>query len=244
MSIILDALKKADSERRVGELPGLQSIPVALGAMPDTRRQWQRPILALGTIALLAAIVAWFLAPGKTGQSTAVIAPVASIDPAPAGQQHASVPVQRLAALPTIAASEVPTPPPLPVAPKSSQVAKQAEPLDRRTPSVLVEKEMVKSVVRLTQTPTPVRAPVPAPVRPEPASAMSLAQLPPQIRAELPAFSIGGSMYSGNPADRMLLVDKRMLHEGDEIAPGLLLEMIQPKSAILRYKGYTFRLPL
>lgn len=70
---------------------------------------------------------------------------------------------------------------------------------------------------------------------------MTMAQLPAALRSELPPIAISGSMYSANPAERMLLVDKRMLREGDEVAAGLVVDRILPKGAILRYKGMAFR---
>lgn len=75
----------------------------------------------------------------------------------------------------------------------------------------------------------------------QPATVSLLADLPPNLQREIPKLAIAGSIYSTNPADRMLLIDKRMLHEGDEIAPGLVLETVMPKAATLRYKGYPFK---
>ena len=69
-----------------------------------------------------------------------------------------------------------------------------------------------------------------------------MAQLPDNLQRELPPLAVGGSMYSDSPADRMLLIDKRLFHEGDEVGPGLVLENLMPKAAILRYKGYRFRI--
>lgn len=69
-----------------------------------------------------------------------------------------------------------------------------------------------------------------------------MADLPPALQRELPPLAIGGSMYSDNAAQRMLLVDKRLLHEGDEVAPNLVLEKLRPKEAILRIRGTRFRI--
>jgi general secretion pathway protein B len=30
-------------------------------------------------------------------------------------------------------------------------------------------------------------------------------------------------------------------HEGEEVAPGLVLEKLQPKGAVMNYKGYRYR---
>lgn len=59
-------------------------------------------------------------------------------------------------------------------------------------------------------------------------------RLPEPVRRELPVLAIGGSIYSDQPRSRMLIVGGQLLHEGDEVAPGVLLELIKPRSAVLR----------
>lgn len=51
----------------------------------------------------------------------------------------------------------------------------------------------------------------------------------------------GGYIYSKNAEDRLLLVDKVLRHEGEEVAPGLLLERLLPKAAVMNFKGYRYR---
>lgn len=50
-------------------------------------------------------------------------------------------------------------------------------------------------------------------------------------------------MYSKNPADRLVLIDKALRREGDEVAPGLILERLQPKGAVFTFRGYRYRVP-
>ena len=66
-------------------------------------------------------------------------------------------------------------------------------------------------------------------------------ELPVSIQQELPALSISVHAYSAKPADRLVGINNRMLHEGDEVAPGLKLEQITPDGMILNYKGTSFR---
>ncbi len=54
-------------------------------------------------------------------------------------------------------------------------------------------------------------------------------------------MTISVHAYSGNPRDRMVGINNRMLREGDNVAPGLKLEQITPEGMILGYKGYSFR---
>lgn len=47
-------------------------------------------------------------------------------------------------------------------------------------------------------------------------------------------------MYSPKPADRILIINGQVLHEGDKIAPDLVLQQIRLKGALLSFKGYRY----
>jgi general secretion pathway protein B len=55
--------------------------------------------------------------------------------------------------------------------------------------------------------------------------------------------AFGGYMYSPNAADRLVLVDKTLRREGEEVAPGLVLEKLLPRGAVMNYRGYRYRVP-
>lgn len=65
---------------------------------------------------------------------------------------------------------------------------------------------------------------------------MPIEQLSAEQRRSLPQLAIGGAIYSDQPAARMLLVGGQLLHEGDTAAPGVTLERIGPRSAVLRWR--------
>ncbi len=65
-------------------------------------------------------------------------------------------------------------------------------------------------------------------------------ELPASIQRELPKLVIGGAMYSETPANRMLIINSQVFHEGDKLTPDLLLQEIRLKSAVLKYKGYRY----
>lgn len=90
-------------------------------------------------------------------------------------------------------------------------------------------------------TPAQAAAPAPAPVEEQ---VQSLRELPEPIQRAIPQIALGGYMYSKNPADRLLLIDKVLRREGEEVAPGLILEKLQPKQAIFGFRGYRYRVPL
>ena len=65
-------------------------------------------------------------------------------------------------------------------------------------------------------------------------------QLPPDIRAALPQFAIGGSVYSPDPTTRSLIVNGRLYRERDRLTQELSLEEIRLRSAIFSIRGYRF----
>ncbi|HSX95291.1 MAG TPA: general secretion pathway protein GspB, partial [Hydrogenophaga sp.] len=67
--------------------------------------------------------------------------------------------------------------------------------------------------------------------------------LNPTARAALPPLKVSGTTYAENPALRMLIVDGQVLQEGQDIAPGLRLESIGPRSAVIVHQGQRLRLP-
>jgi general secretion pathway protein B len=66
------------------------------------------------------------------------------------------------------------------------------------------------------------------------------AELPEEIRRDLPKVVIGGSSYSGDAASRMVMINGQVFHEGDRLAPDLVLERIRLKSAVLAFKGWRY----
>ncbi|HEY9237278.1 MAG TPA: general secretion pathway protein GspB, partial [Burkholderiaceae bacterium] len=67
-------------------------------------------------------------------------------------------------------------------------------------------------------------------------------ELPDDIRRQLPVITVGGSMYSSTPANRILIVNGQVLHEGDRIAPELVLQQIKVKAAVLAFRGYRYEI--
>ena len=71
---------------------------------------------------------------------------------------------------------------------------------------------------------------------------LTLAELPETTRAAIPKLTVSGSVYSGNAAQRMLIVNGQVLNEGSTVAPDLVLESIGPRSAVLNLRGTRVRL--
>ena len=68
----------------------------------------------------------------------------------------------------------------------------------------------------------------------------ALAELPDDIRRELPTLAVGGAMYSETAANRMLIINGQVFHERDKLAANLTLVQIKLKSAVLEFRGYRY----
>jgi general secretion pathway protein B len=90
---------------------------------------------------------------------------------------------------------------------------------------------------------TPPSAPGNAAPEPQEEYIPTARELPEPIQRILPTVAMSGYMYSKNPADRLVLIDKALRREGDEVAPGLVLERLQPKGAVFLFRGYRYRVP-
>ncbi len=235
MSYILDALKKAQAERQLGTVPTLDAAPAHGGAGPVSPNRWL--ILALLVLGLLLGVLLW----------REMMAPVAGIG-APAAialPEATRAEASNAQALETKVATKVDTE-------VATKVATKAAPKVAATPKTVdVAKATAKAAEAAPVPPAPApaaatsvaRTQSPAPPAATEAGVPLLRELPEPIQRQIPAIAIGGYIYSKNPADRLLLIDKALRREGDELAPGLMLEKLQPASAIFSYRGYRYLVP-
>lgn len=66
--------------------------------------------------------------------------------------------------------------------------------------------------------------------------------VPETLRAQVGELRITGAVYAKDPAQRLLLVNNLVLQQGQSLKDGLVLEAIEPKSALFNFKGARFRL--
>jgi general secretion pathway protein B len=240
MSYILDALRKADAERERGHVPGIHAQPMFAGApgtaAPRAARPWKW--IAAALLALLVGVLLWSLLRGR-GEPAGT--PSLATPAAPAAVAMAPAPVavpQRSWAEPTQSApataatqSVKPAPPP------------SAAPLPAPAPKPVAVKPVVSPKVDAKAAASgaaAVGAAASAPGAAGEARIYALKELPDEVRRQLPALAIGGSMYSNTPADRILIINGQVLHEGDRITPDLQLQQIKLKAAVLAFKGYRY----
>lgn len=235
MSYILEALKKSQAERQLGELPSIHAPQVQLhdGAASSAARR--APVwLALGgvSVAVAAALLLW-----QPWQAGAAAPAAAAVVPAVLTQ---AVPAPVPAATPSAA----PAPAPVPVVAPSVPSAATAVPVHHARPVAEPKQETPgQAASPPVLAPMPAAPPASAPTPGAEESVPGMRDLPEPIQRQIPPVAIGGYIYSKNPADRLLLIDKVLRHEGEELAPGLVLEKLQPKAAIFSFKGYRYRVP-
>ena len=242
MSYILEALKKAQTERQLGSAPTIHALPIH-AAPPQAARSAQAPLwIACGVLVLLAAGAAamwWRQTPpapvvvaGAPAPQVVVVGPAV----APAVSTVVVAPNQAVLQAPAIlpapqAQVSAPVIAPPPVEPRAVAALPVAPaPVARPAPPPKVAPAVVAA-------PAPATAPEPPPEE----SLPFMQNLPEAVRSGLPQVVFGGYMYSKNPADRLLLIDKTLRHEGEEVAPGLFLEKLLPKAAVMNFRGVRYR---
>lgn len=220
MSLILDALRKADSERERGSVPGLHSQPLVPLSAETPKKPVSRPhwlFIGIGVAVGLALAATWVMVGREAAGPAVVVAPPAATIP--------NVPAPPVSAAPM---AGVAPPPPATVrvdGPPAAQPAPWPAPEERKTP-------------RGEATGNPQGAAGGA--ASAPATVPSREQLPPEIRAAMPPFTIGGSIYSSNPAGRSLIVNGQLYRQGDRLTQDLSLEEIRLKAAVFSFRGHRF----
>jgi hypothetical protein len=71
--------------------------------------------------------------------------------------------------------------------------------------------------------------------------APDFSSLPLAIQLKIPRMSISMLIYAKNPKERMVSINGRTMHEGQEVARGLKLEHIIQNGAIFSFEGRLFR---
>jgi general secretion pathway protein B len=253
MSYILDALKKADAERESGEIPNIYSSDSTLlppgGAASSAFRL--RPVIwgCAATVVLMIMVFGmnWAMrsgdAPARAAAVPAVVVPTpsppveattASAVQAPVvvasttvvdifnGDAKASQAAQRVASAAAALA--------LPVPPEAVDKLVSVRTLSAKfTPSLPRSAALAASTVASTAASDAASSAV-----------LTLAELPEEIRRELPTTQVGGAMYSDLASNRVLIINGQALHEGEDVAPGLTLTQIKLKAAVLTYKGFRY----
>lgn len=228
MSYILDALRRADSERERGAVPSLHSKQMAADAYDADRDETSatsvQPLWwAVGGLSLaLMGLGAWLVL-GRSAPEPSPPVLAAQRQPGAAAPDAAPMVVPKEPAM-----TQLPAMVQAPAVERDGVQAGGAPPASARITAA--PKPVAKPAERLPVTTV-------ASPRDEDAPVPSISELPDEIRRQLPALSVGGASYSKNPASRMLILNGQVFKEGDKVANELVLEQIRLKSAVLSFKG-------
>jgi len=263
MSLILDALKRAERERQAGPSSALEDLPASRA--PRGRRRWGR-WLALAVLALVALAVTVSVKrkprmPPEIARPAAAAAPQQAAKPAPApvpapAPATPSATIQARPAPTVIPGTEgvaslddltpdsdvelVPAPaaPPPAIAAPGPEVATKAEPAPAEAEP--------EAEIRTEPAPPPASAPAqpsrpetaPRPVPPaltQQAPLRKLREMPPDYRADFPALTVEVHVFE--PNRRFVMINGRRYREGERLAEGPQVVEIVRDGIVLEYRG-------
>jgi general secretion pathway protein B len=256
MSYILEALADSEQARQqIAAAPKYSLLPVVGEELPQHRR-W--PYALAGALLVNAAVLQVWLHPALPGGVASIkLATVPQVAQTPAAAPEPGI--ARLAGsekpatdVAGITLPEASPPQSQPESANDRRVARAPAPADAvpRTASAnpanasaltympklapkVIAKRSAEAAVATQANPTPSPTPSPTP-------AGGTAELPPMLQQELPALSVAG-FIRGEGSSGMVIVNDRLVREGDEVAPGVKLENILNDSLVFNYKGYRFK---
>jgi len=268
MSYILEALRKAEKQRELGRIPGIESVhePVARGTAP--RWPWALA-LVLTLNALIIGALYWPADDaGAPPSNTSAPAPGPVADPAdstrpdatgrlpgPASPQSIAQPQRPMVADPK--PSPAPKPVPAPDT-KTAQAATDApaegfSPETTRLEAIPLKPLPVPKIALPASPPAIPEQQAPdsgTPTRTQPAVPPGPEQLPVwplvsddlfhQINADL---DVNVHVYSKNREKSFVFLNMKIYHEGDQLLEGPRIEQITQDGVILSFRGERFRVP-
>lgn len=265
MSYILDALRKADAQRERDASRGIHANDAPLG--PTTTATAVAPRVwtwaAIGVAVAVIAGVGWYMtrpaAPGALVASAPAVSPVTpATTTAPMTPPAVTPPAAP--ATPPVAQAISPPPPAVPTQPPPRDPTNSSLPTMRGVPQTNLvppqqqaesqraalarEQSFARTAPGTPQGPQAQRLPptqAQATTQPAPANAGGNAAAAPTaitgLPPDAPQVAITGGVYSPSPAQRMLIVNGQVFNEGSEVAPGVSIEKIEPRTAVLRWHG-------
>jgi general secretion pathway protein B len=260
MSLILEALKKSEQQRRLGEAPTLGSPVLAA-----RRRRSLLPLLA--ALVAIAIGVGWWLTrmPAPPPSNAPLVAVAPAPRETPASRERAKPPLTSLrpkaaaappaatrAAAPNAqdrpgslalppAARRVTTPA---IAPPKTAAPKTAAP-GSAPPPASAPRLGAAPAPTATATPKTDRITPPAASRAQPArpALPSIWDLSYATRKDLPDLTLTMHVYAPDPAQRFVVIKGERHIEGDDLGGGVTLREIRADGMVLDYKGQRFVYP-
>jgi general secretion pathway protein B len=245
MSFILDAIRRAESERQIESAPG--------GAVPDLHSRVLSPPPAPAGPAREAPaapssrLPAWFVRlAGAAAVALLVVAAAALLRQPPAVVAAKAQPPADV-----VAAAE--RPPPVTSTTAMADAVPPVAPAARPTTLLLPAAASAAppaatrpgTGVVLPSDPVAEASPVAsAPGEPGSPLATPWVNLTPELKAQFPPLAIGGSIWSDDPPRRFVLIAGQVVREGETAVGGVVVERIGQRTLIVRWRGERIELGL
>ncbi|MDO9453786.1 MAG: general secretion pathway protein GspB [Stagnimonas sp.] len=251
MSLILDALKKAEQDRHAGQAPVLDEMLVRRAPPAARRRDPQQDVLLVAAILFavlfaLAGLTYWFWPSAAPTPATVAASTAAPATDQPAAQDNTPAPALRID--PERLEAPVADVPEEPVGSTDTGAAQAMtmDELDGDAP----EPSSSKSSQYEPPTPPVVAEAAPAPTTPTPAPAIvastppqdnsavrPLKEMPPAFRSEFPKLVVDVHVYDENPLRRFVLVNGKKYRETDTLMEGPRVLEITPVGVVVEQRG-------
>jgi general secretion pathway protein B len=270
MSYILDALKKADKERKRGTVPDLATVQAPAPLKPRKRSLW--PYLVVVALLINAGIFLLWLNPWETEETTTVAkAPPIVIHES---QEKASLleSSEKQTDSTTISSEPVKTTPSkmnppqekspheLQATTTSKEQANTHQQQETIAPYAIQEDASPEESSQKLP-PEPSAPSTTTPYSPTADTSTSDQQrsfpdktfesrfrlydfkdLPSSVKDNLPDINISVFVYSDDPSSRIVKINGQTMREGQELTDGLKVEKIVPEGVIFHYEDYRFRI--
>lgn len=216
MSYILDALKKSQQERELGEVPTITTDQLGTERSAGDPTRW---IYTAMLLAIAAMTIALFGIVHRDGKDT----------PLSAGSPS------------TLAMSATPLSP----APPDASYSDLASSSDRLNQTAVTPLDMSPSLAE-QDTPDQVaaRPEQPAAATPPLQPVPLLRQLPLSFQQSVPAMNVDVHVYLNAPNKRFVFINQRRYRQGERTTEGPVVEEIISDGVVLRHDGQRFRLTL
>ncbi len=254
MSYILEALKKSESERNKDGVPNLYTNHSPSSVRVRQRRAPVFKWAAAGTMLLAGIAAAVFFWQQRQPEAVltevsppAVVAPV--LLPVPEPVLHSEV-AASVPAAPVSNTAPLPRVVPVEVVRESVQAAKND--MVQANPAPQPESETV-AVAAEVKTPerdvVPVKKESAVVVPPPPALPVNtdyplLEELSLSVRDRIPELHFAGHVYSANSSGRMIIINNRIVREGDVVGDNLALQKITSEGVVMQFEDSVFKVKL
>ncbi|MCG7897781.1 MAG: general secretion pathway protein GspB [Candidatus Thiodiazotropha lotti] len=240
MSLILEALKKAERQHKLGKVPGISGQASEQESQAGSRLRWG--LLSLMGLAILA--VGLYLG-GIQNRSQPDSQPQVNLKPEPATKTapvaEPARPPGELTVRPVRAGQGATGVKPQP---EAAPVVTQAPPVKPMTQATQPVDKPGQPTPQPVVTVKPLQVPPPPAPKPPPPRAIPLHDMPGGFVSNLPAMNIDIHSYDPRPLKRYVLVNMEKYREGDYLAEGPLLIEILPEGVIMEHMGERFIFPL